>query len=48
MWVAYSLGVGDFHYDACRRLFDDPYDGKRTVGVSAPVVVGEVAKAPVE
>ena len=41
MWVAYSLGVGDLHYDACRQLFDDLHDGKRKVGVSA-LVVGEV------
>ena len=43
MWIAYSLGVGDPHYDACRRLFDDLHDGKRTVGVSA-LVVGEVVQ----
>ena len=31
----------DPHYDACRQLFDDLHDRKRTVVVSA-LVVGEV------
>ena len=41
VWVAYLRKGEDPHYDACRQLFDDLHDGKRTVVVSA-LVVGEV------
>ena len=41
VWVAYSLEDDDPHYDACRPLFDDLRDGKRTVDVSG-LVIGEV------
>ena len=41
--MAYSLGSKDPHYDACRYLFDDLHDGKRTVAVPA-LVVGEVIR----
>ena len=41
VWVAYMRRGKDPHYDACRYLFDDLHDGKRTVAVSA-LVVGEV------
>ena len=35
------MGSKDPHYDACRPLFDDMHDGKRTVDVS-DFVIGEV------
>lgn len=35
------MGRKDPHYDACRPLFDDIHDGKRTVDVS-DFVIGEV------
>ncbi len=41
MWTAFSLGRKDPHYDACRPLFDDLHDGKRTVDVS-DFVISEV------
>lgn len=41
VWVAYLRRGEDPHYVACRHLFDDMHDRKRTVVVSA-LVVGEV------
>ena len=43
VWAAYSLEGDGPHYDACRPLFDDLRDEKRTVDGSG-LVIGEVVK----